>query len=295
MKKIETLVPDIYECLEGGAEVSPDDAEQFGKSMADLISSRLKKREAGSYLRLSNLGAPCERKLYYSIKSPEKGDKLDGQTLLKFLIGDVWETVLLFLAKAAGHEVTHEQKEVSVEGVSGHMDAVIDGMVVDVKSASTRAFMKFEKSLTKDEDAFGYLTQLDAYVEAVQDDPSVTEKSRAAFLAGDKTLGRLALDIQPRQGIDYKVKVPRIKKMLEQDTPPPRGFDDEPDGYYKGKGFDRTLITNGNRKLGVNCSYCAFKEECWPGLRTYVYSSGPVFLTKVVKEPKVAEASVDKF
>ena len=37
----------------------------------------------------------------------------------------------------------------------------------------------------------------------------------------------------------------------------------------------------------MECSYCQFKDACWPNLQTYVYARGPVHLTKVVREPKV--------
>jgi hypothetical protein len=48
-------------------------------------------------------------------------------------------------------------------------------------------------------------------------------------------------------------------------------------------------------KLGINCSYCPFKEDCWKdanggmGLRKFIYYNGPVWLTHVEREPKVEE------
>ena len=57
------------------------------------------------------------------------------------------------------------------------------------------------------------------------------------------------------------------------------------------RGFDTVAFqASGNQKLGLNCSYCAFKKECWPDLRTFLYANtGPVYLTKVIKEPNVYE------
>jgi len=52
---------------------------------------------------------------------------------------------------------------------------------------------------------------------------------------------------------------------------------------------------SGNMKLGVNCSYCPHKVTCWDdanngdGLRLFLYSNGPMWLTEVQKEPKVQE------
>ncbi len=82
---------------------------------------------------------------------------------------------------------------------------------------------------------------------------------------------------------DVKEKIAKLKTCLESDTPPPRCYPDEADGV------------TGNRKLGVNCSYCSFKNECWSdsnkgeGLRKFIYSNGPRWLTTVKNEPKVSE------
>ena len=42
------------------------------------------------------------------------------------------------LASISGHKVTQQQKQVEVEGVKGHQDCFIDGVLVDCKSASGR-------------------------------------------------------------------------------------------------------------------------------------------------------------
>ena len=49
------------------------------------------------------------------------------------MYGHILEQMVLFFVKLSGHEVTHEQKSVKVSGISGHMDCVIDGEVIDVK------------------------------------------------------------------------------------------------------------------------------------------------------------------
>ena len=45
----------------------------------------------------------------------------------------------------------------------------------------------------------------------------------------------------------------------------------------------------GNKKLNKNCTYCQFKFKCFDSLRVFKYAKGPVFLSKVVVEPKVEE------
>ena len=63
------------------------------------------------------------------------------------MFGDILEELLLFLAKEAGHTVTGQQDTLSISGVNGHRDAIIDGRLVDVKSASSYSFRKFKNNV----------------------------------------------------------------------------------------------------------------------------------------------------
>ena len=81
-----------------------------------------------------------------------------------------------------------------------------------------------------------------------------------------------------------KQRIKHLRQALkDKNNPPPRCYDEEPDG------------TSGNMKLSVGCSYCAYKNDCWSdandgqGLRKFIYSKGPRWLTKVVNEPNVSE------
>ena len=47
--------------------------------------------------------------------------------------------------------------------------------------------------------------------------------------------------------------------------------------------------TSDNKKLGMVCSYCEYKQSCWENLRTFIYSYGPEYLVEVNTEPKVPE------
>ena len=74
-------------------------------------------------------------------------------------------------------------------------------------------------------------------------------------------------------------EIKNIKAMVKQKVPPARGFEDVPQSK-----------TSPNMKLGMECSYCEFKRVCWPGLKLFTYSHGPVYLTKVKKELRVDES-----
>lgn len=272
MKSIKTLVKDIYDIFDKEISVPAEAADAFGKSLAAKLVQRLSGNRQGATLRLSNLGTPCRRKLWYMVRCPELGEKLSAPTRIKFLFGDILEELLLFLARVAGHTVTDEQKEVEIAGVKGHIDGLVDGELVDCKSASSYSFDKFKSHTLSQDDPFGYLTQLSSYKHALDG-----SGNRAHFLAIDKQHGHIALDTHEFRVRDFSSEIEETRRDLESPEPPARGFTDRPDG------------ASGNRSLGTVCGYCAFKHQCWPGLRVFNYAGKPKFLTVVEREPRVPE------
>lgn len=281
MRSINTLVKDIEAVLlqKGGWDKAAE--EYLLQNIGEAAMRRLSTPSGASYrgLRMSNVGSPCLRKLWYYVNLPETtSTDLTPSMALKYFYGDIIESLVLSLAKAAGHDVQGEQDEVTVEGIKGHRDCVIDGVLVDVKSASSQGFSKFKYNQLKSDDPFGYIPQLTGYLYGAKDDPKVTNKHQAAFLAVDKSLGHIVLDMYDlRDEVeDYRDKVIKVKTIVNDTSKtPPRAFEDVPDGKA------------GNMKLGSACSYCDFKQLCWPGLRQFNYSTGPRWLTKVVKTPDI--------
>lgn len=277
---LSNLVKDIYTVLSEGCEVTDADATDFGTEIAQLIKDRLEERLGGPRpftLRMSNIGKGA-RQLWYD-KRYGKEEDLPPATIFKFVFGDIIESLLLFLARMSGHSVTSRQAEVVVEGIKGHIDADIDGVTVDAKSASTYSFRKFADGSLIDDDPFGYIEQLAGYCEARDTD--------GAFLAADKQNGHIAYLAVSRDelkaAVNVQERIKYLKQVTESEVEPERCYSDQPEGE------------SGNRALGTNCSYCSHKGRCWAdsnnglGLRTFLYSSGPKFLTKVVREPKVKE------
>lgn len=276
-----TLVKDIYKVLTDGCKITDAEATEFGSEIATIIRGRLEERQGPPReftLRMSNIGKGA-RQLWYSKNSKEDiGEELSGSTLIKFLIGDITESVVLFLAEKSGHNVTSRQAEVALKGIKGHIDADIDGVTVDVKSASPHSFKRFSDGSLVENDAFGYIEQISGYSKARNTD--------GAFLALNKVSGELAYLSFPQEylsGFKIEERIDYIKDAVNSPNIPDRCYPDEKMGE------------SGNRKLGVNCSYCAFKKQCWSdsnnglGIRTFLYSTGPVFLTTVKVEPKVFE------
>ena len=145
MADIVTLIPDIHKLLEEGKEgVNERHLKEFFNALREDIGIFLstEKRENKGKLRMSSIGKK-DRKLWYDInKGTQK--ELDAQTKLKFFFGNLVESFLLFLVQESGHLVTDRQKEVVVNGIKGHIDCKIDGILVDVKSASDFGFKKFK-------------------------------------------------------------------------------------------------------------------------------------------------------
>lgn len=276
MPDINTLIPDIYHLFDPDVEhtVNEEYIEEFGENLKALLRERLRgRKETGDAIRFSSLGKQ-DRQIWLSSRNTP-GEKLTGKVLFKFVYGDVLEQLILFLAKEAGHEVTHEQHEVEVDGVKGHLDAVIDGHVVDAKSASPYGFQKFKNETLADDDAFGYIPQLSGYATEVT--PNGPDPY---FFAINKVDGDLCLMRLPEYIVKEnppKERIAHLKDVLASDNPPPICYEPVPDGK------------SGNMKLATGCSYCAFKKTCWPEVRTFLYSNGPRFLVKVEREPDVYE------
>ena len=155
-KNIDTLIPDIYNMLEQGVDTDNAEMDKFLDDFASQVREAASiilqegKREGKTNLRLSQIGKP-DRQIWYGVKGVE-GQPLSGQTRIKFLMGHLLEAVLIMLTKAAGHSVEAEQEEVTVEGVLGHQDCIIDGVLTDIKSASSFAFKKFRDNKLAEDD-----------------------------------------------------------------------------------------------------------------------------------------------
>lgn len=223
------------------------------------------------------MGPICPKHLWHSIHTPELAEEMPPEALFKFSYGHTIEAMAIALAKAAGHEVKGEQDELVVDGVKGHRDCVIDGVLVDVKSCSSRMFAKFEKKEIAFDDPFGYLDQLDGYMVGSATDDLVEVKDRAYIWAIDKVLGKMCLYDHKLRTQSIKERIKQHKQVVELSMPPPCECGRVADGK------------SGNIKLDTKASYSPFKYVCFPGLRCFLYSTGPVFLTRVVRCPDVTE------
>ena len=288
-KTTDNVVADIYALMESkDADPSVDveaEIEKFGEGVKALMRTEFgrKKREDNRKLRLSNIGR-TDKYLWNHFNGTE-GEELQPHTYIKFMYGHLIEEMLLFLTRMAGHTVTDEQKVCNVEGIVGHMDCKIDGVVTDVKSASSFGFKKFKDGTLAYDDPFGYIDQIKAYAHS-------EGQTEFGWLAMDKANGHLTYlkyDLTDTEAPVYEVlkgdivdRVKHVKKLVEQPEPAEWCYQPVPDGK------------SGNSKLSIGCSYCQFKDHCYPNLRVFAYSYGPKYLVDVVKEPKVQEVMPDE-
>lgn len=284
MKTLSDLPQDVYKVLEGKSLFDASVVDRFGDNLKNILLARLRREDQDKYLRMSMIGKPL-RQIYYDLNGYE-GEKIEGKTLVKFLYGDLIEAMVICLAEASGHKVERFQEEVNVSGVPGKIDLVLDNHLVDVKSCSPYSFQKFKDGslLESGNDPFGYLGQISGYKEAIN--------LPAAWVAVDKVSGEICILEVPEDKINefnVRNRIAEIRETSSRSSPPERCYSDEPHNK------------SGNRKLKISCSYCSHKAECWKesnggkGLQVYYYSNGPVYLTSVIKEPKVNSEEFKSF
>jgi len=269
---ISNLVDDIYKVASGGASAPPS-ATEVSANYSKWFDVRPPRE--GKKLYFSEVGTSCLRKIWYRINKPHVGEEVSPVQRIKFFYGDMLEELVLSLARAAGHRVCDEQQRVEYAApngwvVSGRIDAMIDDAVVDVKSVTKYSEEKFKNGLK--DDPFGYYQQLNGYA-------TVLNKEEAGFLTIQKELGHINYyPITVDKGRFYEQVDHTIEAAESSDVNHIQPLPPVPQSK-----------TSKNMKLCTTCSYCEYKKECFPTMRTFLYSDGPVFLVHVVDTPRVQE------
>jgi len=282
MKSINTLIKDVENVVTQDNWFRHDDASRYSSEMAHRVMERLVGEERTPGLRLSGMGERCPRSLWASVHSPSVQEKFPAHVRIKFHFGDVIEAMAIALAKASGHMVTGEQDEVIVDGIKGHLDCIIDGCIVDVKSINSMGFQKVKAGLVA-EDLFlrSYLDQLDGYLVGSLDDDRVAVKDRAYIWAIDKQMGHMCLYQHNIREEHIRKRIKEYKLITEKDIPPECACGVIADGK------------SGNLRLDLKASYNPYKHFCFPKLRTFIYAKGPIYLTQVTRLPDALEIDRD--
>ena len=280
-KHIDSVAKDIKSLIAGisngkPAKVTEENMNKFLNNIKEAFNAwNNPVREKDGKLRMSVLGKPT-RQLWYDRYSPKKTKDYDASLNLKFLYGHILEHLILYLAELTGHKVEHRQKKVEIDNIKGHLDAVVDGEVCDVKSASAFGFKKFKNGELVGDDPFGYLAQLSGYETGMG-------TSKGGFLVIDKSTGDICLykpDELAKPNVPTLIK--RLKETLESRTPPE-------------KCYELSETKGGNKSLPIGCQFCSHKWECHSdtnggkGLRVFKYANKNVYLAEVNKQPNVEE------
>lgn len=265
MKTIDTLIQDMEDVILNGPKIGYEAAQKVMAKYSVAIDNQweasfLDERQTPR-IRMSNIGKMCSREAWYNEHSEgRKIEKLSPALLHLFSYGHLVEQQALMLAELAGHKVTHRQESCEVSDVSGSCDAVIDGVVIDVKSCGDFVFQKFLNGLEPG-DPFGYWVQLVGYYSDLKKKyPDEIVDNQVAWLAVDKEKGRIYLDhhiVSDKQVDDVVDYVRRRRIESRVAAPPDRMLDDE-----KGK----------SKVLPLACRFCNWKFEC-KNPRAFVYSS----------------------
>jgi hypothetical protein len=289
MAKFETLEADIKKMLAGeyaseSLEYSTDTAHnvlKLAKNVAthtlDMVNHkpRMFKSASDRSIRMSEIGEPCVRKLMYKWYKPELGvypyaEHSEPFLPVKFTFGDYIEELTLFLASEAGHTVSDRQAEYTLKVIGtpwyaiGHIDAKIDGVVVDVKSAADGSFNKYKREgLTDANDSFGYRWQIDSYAVAAC-------TSERAFLFTNKHDGNLHIIDRTTEDL---LNVPNRIHLIGQIA----------EGSLSGKQTPRLLtkLSKHGEELPTVCSYCSFKYTCYDGdIKGVIVSGRPKYFVE---------------
>lgn len=243
----------------GRASCDPALIETFGERSKALLSAKINEKPRDKfYLRMSNIGRPLCQLQLEKLNTPKEPP--DNFFAFKMIYGDCIELLAIVILKAAGVNVQSEQISVSNEaGIEGTYDVEIDNKIYDIKSASAWAWLhKFHNQTIQDlwtDDPFGYVCQGIGYSHSVG-------KRFGGWIAINKETGQwTVLDAVYDAAFEKEVldKIAYNQKVIESNAPFKKCYSDVPEIYYK--------VPTGNRVLDRVCSFCRYKEHCWPDLK----------------------------
>ena len=232
---------------------------QVLKSTEDRFSQR---RSDEFRLRMSNMGKPICQLQNEKMCTPRNYVN-EYQRMYTFMAGDTGEQWLIAVMTMAGVNIegTAIKTKLEIDGelIRGEADVIIDGKVWDIKTMSHKGYMKYVdwggfKNVEED-DPFGYITQGFLYGKALG-------MPFGGWIIVSKSTGDIAVAEVPVDHDTYQKK-----SWVEANWTVGTIRDTEtPDQIVKLKTEEEVFKKKktGNTKLCKTCSYCDFKETCWP-------------------------------
>ena len=277
--------------LDGKAEMPSYLFDEFAELSRKALEKHFTRKKEDFRLRMSNVGKPlCQLQMQAKGVEPEKPSH---DFIVRMIIGDMLEALIIVLLKAAKIEVKSQHQKVSLgvgdRQIEGEYDIELDAGIYDIKSVTPFSFTtKFNADngydKIKQSDSFGYISQGHGYGMAAN-------KPFKGWIAINKTTGEIVFTDAKHTDEEKKEvysKIYNTSVALLDEKPFERCFTDVEEVYYS--------KPTGNRTLGIECSYCPYKHDCWDNLefRRQLPSKGKnpkwTWYTKI--DPKWTEENV---
>lgn len=250
----------LTEANKASVDISSTIVNEFGEACKQAFKKQFTDtRENKFRIRMSSIGRPlCQLQME---KFGAEAEPMPYNAKMRNLFGDLIEASAVAIMKAAGIRIEDLQKEVKLklgkQTIKGTYDVKIQNKIWDIKSASPYSFdHKFGEDGGFDailkQDTFGYVSQGYLYSNAEKTD-------FGGWIAINKSTGEWSIAETPLSDSKYSKDAIELaqKNMeaLESNAPFKRLFKDEEEFFNK--------KATGNRTLGLECRFCAYKKPCW--------------------------------
>ena len=250
----------LTEANKASVDISSTIVNEFGEACKQAFKKQFTDtRENKFRIRMSSIGRPlCQLQME---KSGAEAEPMPYNAKMRNLFGDLIEASAVAIMKAAGIRIEDLQKEVKLklgkQTIKGTYDVKIQNKIWDIKSASPYSFdHKFGEDGGFDailkQDTFGYVSQGYLYSNAEKTD-------FGGWIAINKSTGEWSIAETPLSDSKYSKNAIELAQKnieaLESNAPFKRLFKDEEEFFNK--------KATGNRTLGVECRFCAYKKPCW--------------------------------
>lgn len=263
-KVIELMVNSFLTRYNRGEEdIPPPLIKEFSAGIEkNFLTNMARSKHDKFTLRMSSLGKPlCQIQMEKAGAPRHPVD--EPLAPVRFATGDMLEHWLIMILKAAGVPVEavdiNTKLELAGQTINGTADIIIDGILYDIKSASSYGFNKFSERGgfldVLENDTFGYVTQGYLYSKAIG-------KPFGGWIVINKNDGAIAVCETPQE--DTKYARDAVKKgedaviAIMESSEFKRCFEDEEETFRK--------KPTGNRVLPFVCSWCDYKHSCWKDL-----------------------------
>ena len=250
----------LTEANKASVDISSTIVNEFGEACKQAFKKQFTDTSENKFIiRMSSIGRPlCQLQME---KSGAEAEPMPYNAKMRNLFGDLIEASAVAIMKAAGIRIEDLQKEVKLklgkQTIKGTYDVKIQNKIWDIKSASPYSFdHKFGEDGGFDailkQDTFGYVSQGYLYSNAEKTD-------FGGWIAINKSTGEWSIAETPLSDSKYSKDAIELAQKnieaLESNAPFKRLFKDEEEFFNK--------KATGNRTLGLECRFCAYKKPCW--------------------------------